>query len=103
MRCNIAIIYTKTGQLDLAIKHGLIEYKNRPNNIDVNNALAWIYFKENNLPKAQEHLRIAMKTGSKDPELLSRASKIELAMGNASQANQLLAMAKKTNPTFMLQ
>lgn len=95
-------LYTKTGQLDSALVYGLNEYKKRPKNIDVNHALAWVYFKENNLPKAQEHMQIALRTGLKDPELLQRAGAIAVAMGNAAQGSKLVAEAKKTNPNFTL-
>ena len=95
-------LYTKSGQLDLASKYGLIEYKKRPKNIDVNHALAWVYFQNKNLEKAHQHMQVALRTGSKDPELLKEASAIELAMGNTSQGNKLLAAARKTNPMVVL-
>lgn len=69
-------LYTKTGQLDSALVYGMNEFKKRPKNIDVNNALAWVYFKENNPKKALEHVQTALRTGSKDPELLQRAGEI---------------------------
>ncbi len=95
-------LYTKTGQLDSALVYGMNEYKKRPKNIDVNHALAWVYFKEKNLQQAQQHIQVALRTGSKDPELLQRAGAIEVAMGNVSQGNKLVAAAKKTNPNFAL-
>ncbi len=82
-------LYTKTGQLDLALVHGLKEYASRPKNIDVNNALAWVYFTQKNLPKAAEHIRIALRTGCQDPELLQRASAILNAAGNTTQLQKL--------------
>jgi tetratricopeptide (TPR) repeat protein len=95
-------LYTKTGQLDSAIVYGLKEYAKRPKNIDVNHALAYAYFKEKNNDKAQQHMKVALSTGSKDPELLQIASAIELAMGNKAKGDKLLAEAKKTNPKFVL-
>ena len=95
-------LYTKSGQLDSAKTYGLIEYKKRPKNIDVNHALAWVYFNQHDLKNAQQHMQIALRTGSKDPELLQEAGAIELALGNASQSNKLVAVAKKTNPKFTL-
>ena len=95
-------LYTKTGQLDSALVYGLNEFKNRPKNIDVNHALAWVYFKENNVAKAQQHIQVAMRTGSKDPELLQRAGAIEVALGHVGEAGKLVAAAKKTNPNFTL-
>ncbi len=95
-------LYTKTGQYDLALKHGLIEYKNRPKNIDVNHALAGVYFNQKDFKKAQDHIVVAMRTGSQNPELLQQAAKIELALGNNTQGNKLIAQAKKANPKFVL-
>ena len=95
-------LYTKTGQLDSALVYGMKEFAKRPKNIDVNNALAWVYFNQKNLPKAGEHMRVALRTGLKDPELLQRAGAIELAMGNAVASSKLVAEARKTNPKFTL-
>ncbi|WAC09938.1 tetratricopeptide repeat protein [Dyadobacter pollutisoli] len=95
-------LYIKTGQLDSAVVYGLKEYAKRPKNIDVNHALAHAYFKEKNNDKAQQHMKVALSTGSKDPELLQVAGAIELAMGNKTQGEKLLAQAKKTNPKFVL-
>ena len=95
-------LYTKTGQFDLALKYGLIEYGKRPKNIDVNHALAWVYFNQKDFKKAQEHVLVAMRTGSQNPELLQEAAKIEMALGNNSEGNKLIAQAKKANPKFVL-
>ncbi|WP_229376742.1 tetratricopeptide repeat protein [Fibrella aquatilis] len=95
-------LYARTGQLDSAMVYGQREYAKRPKNIDVNHALAWVYFKQNNPKKAHEHMQVALRTGSKDPELLQQAGAIELALGNAGQGNKLMAEARKTNPKFVL-
>ena len=95
-------LYTKTGQLDSAKVYGLIEYKKRPDNIDVNHALAWVYFKQKDFKDAQKHMQIALRTGSKDPELLQEAGAIQLAMGNAVEGNKLVADARKVNPKLSL-
>lgn len=95
-------LYTKTGQLDSALVFGLKEYAKRPDNIDVNHALAVAYFKSKNNEKAKQHIETALRTGSRDPELLSNASAIALASGNKAQGDRLMAQAKKTNPRFVL-
>lgn len=95
-------LYTQTGQLDSAMVYGQIELAKRPNNIDVNNAVAWVYYGQKNLAKSKQHVDVAMRTGSKDPELLQRAGAIELAMGNAKESAKLLAQAKRINPEFVL-
>jgi tetratricopeptide (TPR) repeat protein len=95
-------LYTKTGQYDLAMKYGMIEYKKRPKNIDVNHALAAVYLNQKNYKKAQEHVLMALRTGSQNPELLQVAAKTEMALGNNSEGNRLIAQAKKANPKFVL-
>lgn len=99
---ELAKLYIKTGQLDSARTYALNEYAKRPKNIDVNQTLALVYFKEKNNAKAKEYMTVALRTGSKDPELLRVASEIELALGNKNEGSKLLAQAKKTNPKFVL-
>lgn len=90
-------LYTKAGQLDSAKAYGLKEYGKRPQNIDVNHALAWVYFNQKDLKKAQEHMRVALRTGSKNPELMQQAGAIQLALRNNVQGNKLVAQARQVN------
>jgi tetratricopeptide (TPR) repeat protein len=89
-------LYTKAGQLQQALNFGLKEYRKRPNNIDVNHAMAVIAYEMNDLKKAKAYLTVALSTGSKNPELLADASKIEknIAMQVTPQAvSELIAKA----------
>jgi tetratricopeptide (TPR) repeat protein len=72
-------LYSKTGMYDQAIVQGMKEYNQRPLNIDVNQALAWANFKKKETEKARNYIKVALKTGSKDPELLQKATAIEQA------------------------
>lgn len=72
-------VYTKAGMYAEALQQAMKEYSSRPQNIDVNLALAWASYKNNDLTKAKEYLKAARKTGSKDPELVERAAMIEKA------------------------
>ncbi len=69
-------IYTKAGLYKEALEQALKEYNQRPLNINVNEALAWLSFKKNEMGKAREYVKVALKTGSKDPELLEKADMI---------------------------
>ncbi|GAB3575629.1 hypothetical protein GCM10027578_40180 [Spirosoma luteolum] len=95
-------LYTRMGQSDSALVYGLNELKKRPANIDVNHALAWVYFNRNDLSKAQQHMQVALRTGSKDPELLRQAGAVELALGHTGPGARLIAEARKTNPNQSL-
>jgi tetratricopeptide (TPR) repeat protein len=88
-------LYTKSGQFDLAKKHGMIEFKKRPRNIDVNHAMAVLSFKINDFKKAKEYISVAMSTGSKDPELLNDASKIEKTLANNQLGYEPVVVANK--------
>ena len=56
--------------LDMASR-SVKEYQARPENIDVNGALASIYAKMGDSEKAKMHRVKALRTGSKKPELLA--------------------------------
>ena len=88
-------LYTKAGKMDLATKHGLIEYKKRPRNIDVNHAMAVIAFKSNDFKKEKEYISVAMSTGSKDPELLMDAGKIDRSLANGQFGYEPIVVAKR--------
>lgn len=69
-------LYIKAGQPGKAMEYAQKEYAARPLNIDVNSALAWVCYKNGEVAKAQEYLKAALRTGSKDPELRERAAVI---------------------------
>lgn len=88
-------LYTKAGKMDLALKHGLIEYKKRPRNIDVNHAMAIVAFKSNDFKKAKEYISVAMSTGSKDPELLMDAGKINKGLAITQFGQKPIVVANR--------
>ena len=88
-------LYTKAGKMDLALKHGLIEYKKRPRNIDVNHAMAVVAFKSNDFKKAKEYISVAMSTGSKDPELLMDAGKINKGLAITQFGQKPIVVANR--------
>jgi len=57
--------------LDKALEFALKAYQDRPENIDVNQLLARLYFKKEAYAKAEAHLKKAASTNSKDPDLLA--------------------------------
>ncbi|MEJ7611514.1 MAG: tetratricopeptide repeat protein [Ferruginibacter sp.] len=73
---ELARSFIKTNQWDSAKKYALQEYTLRPKNIDVNNELAWIAYSQKDMVQAQNYLKAAQSTGSKNPELLQRATLI---------------------------
>ena len=73
---EMANIYLMNGDYDNAIKHAIMEYNRRPGNIEVNELVAWIYYKSGKTEKALPYLKEALKTNSKHPRLIERANLI---------------------------
>jgi Tfp pilus assembly protein PilF len=72
----LAYIYLKLGDTKLALEHATREWLRRPENIEANECLAWVYFKNNDVAQAKMYIDRALKTNSKDPILLERAAMI---------------------------
>jgi len=83
-----------------ALKHALIEYNRRPENIEVNETVAWVYYKMKDYNKALPYLRTALKTNCKNPQLLCSAGLIYARTGQKSLAKSTLQEALKNNPNI---
>lgn len=95
---ELAYAFLSVNDNDKALQHALAEYNRRPENIDVNEAVAWVYYKMNNFEKAISYIDVALRTDSKNPTLLCHAGLIYAKGGNTIKAKQLLADALKNNP-----
>lgn len=84
--------------LDKALEYALKEYQARPNNIDVNKQLAVIYYRMNNLSKAEQHLQSASITNMKDPEMLCLSGLLELKNNSTNGGKNLIKDALALNP-----
>ncbi len=97
---ELAYAYLKVNKYDKALEHALMEYDRRPDNIDVNETVAWVYYCKNQFPEALPYLRTALKTHSKNPVLLCRAGLIYARAGNRSEARALLQQALTNDPNI---
>ena len=99
---ELALNYLKLNDYDNALKHAEMEYNRRPENITVNETLAWVYYKKGDAAKALPYIKVALKTGSKNPELLSHAGLIYYKAGDKQTAKAMLQQALHTNPGFSI-
>jgi tetratricopeptide (TPR) repeat protein len=97
---ELAYVYLLNNNYDKALQHALAEYNRRPDNIEVNEALAWAYFKKGNNQKAQSFIEKALVTNSKNPTLLCRAGLIYFKAGEKEMAKMALAGALKNNASI---
>lgn len=97
---ELAYAYLKINEYDDALRHALLEYNRRPQNIDVNEAVAWAYYKKGDMAKAQAHIKEALKTNSKNPVLLCRAGLISYKNGDSAMAKSLLQQVFQNQPNI---
>jgi len=95
---ELAYAYLKTNELDKALEHAKIEYERRPDNIDVNETMAWVLYKRGEFAEAQKYMQVARRTGSKNPVLLCRAGLILSKLGKTAEGQALIESSLKTAP-----
>lgn len=95
---ELAYAYLKTNAVEKALKHALVEYQRRPENIDVCETLAWVKYKNNAIKEANILVDKALKTGSKNPILLCQAGLIKIKNGQAEKGEELIKTALELNP-----
>lgn len=94
---ELAYAYLKINNTDKALEHALIEYNRRPENIDVNETVAWVYYNQAKAGKALPYLEQALKTNCRNPVLLNRAGLIYAKAGNGVKAKAFLEQGLKSN------
>ncbi|MES2893329.1 MAG: tetratricopeptide repeat protein [Bacteroidota bacterium] len=97
---ELAMAYLKTGNHEKALEHALAEYNRRPENIEVNELLAWVYHVKGENNKALPYLEKAMRTNSSNPVLLCRAGLIYKEAGDMTKATANLESALKDKPVL---
>jgi len=99
---ELAYAYLKTNPADLdkALKHALIEYDRRPDNIDVCEAVAWVRYKRGEFAQADTLINKALKTHSRNPILLCQAGLIKVKAGEMVQGKALIKTAIEQDPYF---
>lgn len=100
---ELAYAYLLQNDHENALKHALKEYNRRPENIDVNETVAWVYYKTGDFRKATNYINTALKTNCKNPTLLCRAGLIYANGGDKIKAKDLLNEALKDNPGIDLE
>lgn len=97
---ELAYAYLQNKEYDKALEHALAEYNRRPKNIDVNETMAWVYYKRNELTKVLAYLDAATKTHSMNPVLLCTAGLIYAKTGDSEKGKMMLALGLKHNPVL---
>ncbi len=70
----------------------------RPDNIDVNAALANIYYKKADYKSAENYINKAMRTRKQDPALWCLAGLIKYKQGSKAEGQQLIKKSLALDP-----
>jgi tetratricopeptide (TPR) repeat protein len=97
---EMAYAYLAVNNYDKALVHALLEYNRRPNNIDANETLAWVYYRKGVYAKAQSYIKTALQTNCKNPTLLCHTGLIYAKSGDKAAAKNYLQEALKNNPNI---
>ncbi len=97
---ELAYAYLAINNYDKALEHAMLEYNRRPKNIEVNETMAWMYYKKGEASKALPYIKVALNTNSKNPTLLCRAALISAKNGDGSHAKKLLQEGLQSNPNI---
>lgn len=93
----MAEAYLKINDLEHATFHANLEYQRRPDNIDINEVMAWVSYKNGDNAKALQHIEKAMRTGSQKASLLWKAGNIYAKNNQEKRGNDLIHKALKIN------
>lgn len=94
---ELAMAYMNNQQFDKAINYALEDLKLRPNNIDANELVAWIYYQKNDFALAKPYAEKMLATHTKNANTLMKASMIFAKNGDKSRSEKLQAEAMATN------
>lgn len=95
---ELAYAYLKMNDTENALKHALLEYERRPDNIDVCETVAWVKYKKGEFAEANKLIDKALRTNSKNPVLLCRAGLIKVKANQMDKGIKLVRQALEQNP-----
>jgi tetratricopeptide (TPR) repeat protein len=98
---ELAYAYLKINDRENALKHALLEYERRPDNIDVCETVAWVNYKLNNYAEANKLITKALRTHCQNPSLLCRAGLIKIKAGEKEKGIELIKKAVNANPIML--
>ena len=97
---EIAEAYLKLNDFPKAFVHAQAEYERRPDNIDINELMAWTFYKKGEPEKALNYIEKALLTGSQNAALLWKAGTIYIKNNQIEKGNMLINKALLVNKHF---
>ena len=97
---ELAYAWLQNNNNKKALEHALAEYNRRPLNIDVNETVAWVYYKADDAAKAMPFMEKTMVTKSRNPSLLCIAGLIFAKNGDNKKGRTFLNAGLADNPVL---
>ena len=97
---ELANAYLENNQLNKALDYALLDVKIRPQNIDANELVAWIYYLKQDYKNAEIYSGNMLKTGTSNANTLYKAGLIAKKLGQTAQAEMYTKKALAVNPTI---
>ncbi|KAA5534632.1 tetratricopeptide repeat protein [Taibaiella lutea] len=95
---ELALAYLNVNEYDKALEYASIDYKMRPNNIDANDLMSWIYYKKGNYTEAKKYSSVVFQTKIKNADMLYKSGLIYAAAGDQTTAAKLKKDAISVSP-----
>ncbi len=95
---EMAMAYLADHNLDKALQYAQTDINMRPENIDANNLLAWIYYLKGDYANAKIHANKMLLTNTKNANTLFEAGVIYESAGDPTKGKLLIQQAKSTSP-----
>ena len=97
---EMATAYMNAGNLDKALQYAQTDINMRPENIDANELIAWIYYLKGDYANAKIHTGKMLATKTQNANSLYKAGAIYAAAGNTVQGATLMQAAQVINPNI---
>jgi tetratricopeptide (TPR) repeat protein len=95
---ELALAYLNVNEYDKALEYAGIDYKMRPNNIDANDLMSWIYYKKGNYTEAKKYSSVVFQTKIKNADMLYKSGLIYAAAGDPTTAAKFKKDAMSVSP-----
>jgi len=95
---ELATAYLNAGNLDKALQYAQTDLNMRPENIDANDLIAWIYYLKGDYANAKIHADKMLATKTRNANMLYKAGVIYASAGNMQQGNAMMHDALAINP-----
>lgn len=94
---ELAHAYMNAGKLDKALEYAQTDLDMRPENIDANELIAWIYYLKGDAAKAKTHADKMLATKTNNANTLYKAGAIYASAGDLQKGTQLMNDALAVN------